>query len=166
MERLKRDLQAAGQPADLVAQVADHKFTIANQEGLLQAYERKLRDAGVGGTGERPCWVHPDTGAIEYLFDVVLASDGIRMRENAFPHRSEERNTLPLPVTNPEETLSPAEFSRRTFPLYESSLAKNCRYFVTVYDATGATEKDLYKSQLRTVEGHFYKRLAFDAAPF
>jgi hypothetical protein len=166
MERLKRELQAAGHPADLVEQVAGQRFTIANQEGLLQAYEMKLRNVGMGGTGERPCWVHPDTGTIEYLLDVVLSSDGIRMRENPFPHRGEERNTLPMPVTDPEEILSPAEFSTRTFPLYKNSLAKNCRFFVTVYDATGATEKVLYKTLLRTVEGHFYKRLAFEAAPF
>lgn len=51
-------------------------------------------------------------------------------------------------------------------PLYDSSLVANCRFFVTVYDATGPAEKDLYKSLLRTVEGHFYKRLSLEPAPF
>jgi hypothetical protein len=102
----------------------------------------------------------------DYLFDVVLTSDGIRMRENLFSTRTRERETLPLPATDPMETLSSSEFLRRTAPLYENSVAANCRFFVSVFDATGPAEKDRYKTLLRTVEGHFYKRLSLDAAPF
>ena len=39
-----------------------------------------------------------------------------------------------MPSTNPSETLTQLEFVTRTLPLYESSLAANCRFFVTVYD--------------------------------
>ena len=71
-----------------------------------------------------------------------------------------------MPASDPTEVIAPVEFQRRTQALYDSSLAANCRFFVTVFDATGPAEKNLYKSLLRAVEGHFYKRLSLAAAPF
>ena len=100
------------------------------------------------------------------MFDVVLGSDGMRMREIVIPERAKERATLPMPQTDPTEVLTEGDFLRRTAPLYDSSLAANCRFFVTVFDSTAPTEKDLYKNLLRTVEGHFYKRLSRERAPF
>jgi hypothetical protein len=117
------------------------------------------------GKGERPCWVKPD-GSIEYLYDVVLGSDGIRMREYRHEGRVHERSLLPMPKVSPDEVLSIGEFLRRTEPLFRYSEAANCRYFVVVYDDTGPTEKERYKELLRAVEGHFYKRLERGAAPF
>jgi hypothetical protein len=148
----------------LVQRAEEQSYRIANQEGQLQHYESRLREAGLG-KGERPCWVKPD-GTIEYLYDVVLASNGIRMRERREGKRERERALLPMPTVDPSEVLSPSEFLRRTEPLYDSSLAANCRFFVVIYDATGPAEKDLYKSLLQTVEGHFYKRLDRGPAPF
>ena len=85
--------------------------------------------------------------------------------ENVSPERDKERAALPIPATDPSEVLTPGEFLKRTDLLYNNSLAANCRFFVTVFDSTGPTEKDRYKSLLRTVEGHFYKRLSLDRAP-
>ncbi len=164
IRRVRDELIAKNYPKDVVDQIEKQSFTIANQQGQLAHYENQLQNAGLG-KGERPCWVKTD-GAIEFLFDVVLASTGIRMQENVLPNRENERSTLPMPATDPNEVLTQDEFMRRTVPLYNSSLAANCRFFVTVYDATGPAEKDLYKSLLRTVEGHFYKRLALEPAPF
>ena len=164
IRRIRDELIAKNYPKELVDQIEKQGFTIANQQGQLKLSEKQLQDAGLG-KGERPCWVKID-GTIEFLFDVVLGSNGIRMQENVFPNRDKERSTLPMPVTDPNEVLTEGEFLRRTVPLYNSSLAANCRFFVTVYDATGPTEKDLYKSLLRAVEGHFYKRLSFEPAPF
>jgi len=117
------------------------------------------------GKGERPCWVKPD-GAIDYLYDVVLTSGGIRMREYALPHRLSERTKLPMPAVDFRETLTPSDFLRRTRPLFDRGLAENCRFFVVIFDATGFSEKLLYKGLLKTVEGHFYKRLDDGPAPF
>ena len=163
IRQAQKELEKA-KDGSLAETVARQSWRIANQEGQLEHLEDKLKEAGLG-KGERPCWVKPD-GTIEYLFDVVLASNGIRMRENAFPHRGKERESLPFPQTNPSEVLTEGEFLRRTQGLFESSAAQNCRFFVVVYDATEPSEKDLYKSLLRTVEGHFYKRLSRERAPF
>jgi hypothetical protein len=164
IRRVRDELAAKGYPKDLIDQLEKQGFKIANQQGQLARYEQQLRDAGLG-KGERPCWVKPD-GTIEFLFDVVLTTNGIRMQENVYPSRTKERADLPMPRTDASETLSEGEFQTRTLPLYNSSLAANCRFFVTIYDGTAPEEKERYKSLLRTVEGHFYKRLSRERPPF
>jgi hypothetical protein len=164
MRKTLDDARKEGVPEALAKQLEKQSFQIKNQEGQLQRYESQLKEAGLG-KGERPCWVKPD-GTIEFLYDVVLTSTGIRMREYEYPQRSKERATLPMPVVQPEEVLTEDEFLRRTQPLYNSSLALNCRFFVVIYDGTEPAEKELYKHELRTVEGHFYKRLDRGPAPF
>jgi hypothetical protein len=158
-----RSVAGAGKDA-LVKQAEAQSFRIANQDGQLKRYERQLQDAGQG-KGERPCWVEPD-GSIDYLYDVVLGSQGIRMRERIYPGRAAERASLPMPQVDPEEELSGAELLRRTEALYQYSQTLSCRFFVIVYDGTGTQEKPLYKSELKAVEGHFYKLLSAAAPPF
>lgn len=163
---VRQSLEKLADPSSksLPAQLQEQGFELANKEGQLKRYEKQLLEAGLG-KGERPCWVRPD-GTIEYLYDVVLVSGGIRMREYVHPHRVDERVRYRMPVINPEEILSAGEFLTRTEPLYNESLAANCRFFVVVYDGTEPTEKELYKRLLRTVEGHFYKRLDRGPSPF
>jgi hypothetical protein len=159
-----RSMAAAGTRDSLPRQVEAQSFRIANQDGQLARYEKQLQDAGEG-KGQRPCWVEPD-GTIDYLYDVVLDSYGIRMRERTYLGRATERGELPVAPVNPDEELSEGEFLRRTEALYRYSETLNCRFFVVVYDGTGAQEKPLYKSELRAVEGHFYKLLSPAPAPF
>jgi hypothetical protein len=151
-------------PDAAVDRLQEQELKIADQEGQLKRYERRLSEEG-RGKGERPCWVKPD-GTIDYLYDVVLTSGGIRMREYVLPHRAVQRAKLPMPAVDSKETLAPAEFLRRTRPLFDRGLAENCRFFTVIYDGTASNEKALYKSLLRTVEGHFYKRLDDGPAPF
>ena len=165
MNRIRDQIEKEGGSEALAKQVEQQSYRIANQEGQLQRYESRLKEAGLG-KGERPCWVKPD-GTIEYLYDVVLASNGIQMREYEYDHRERERSLLPMPAVDPNEVLTPAEFLRRTKPLYNHSKTKNCRFFVMVYDATGATEKELFKHLLvDIVEAHFFKWLNRGPAPF
>jgi hypothetical protein len=151
-------------PIRLADELEQQGYRLVNQEGQLKLLENRLVIAG-HGKGERPCWVRPD-GTIDYLYEAVLLSSGIRLRELIPPGREGERALLPAPVVSPTEILSEGDFLARTKPLFDYSKAENCRFFVVVYDGTGSHEKLLYKSRLRAVEGHFYKRLATDAPPF
>lgn len=164
VRRVRDEIKRSGGSETLAYEVEQQSYRIANQEGQLRRYESRLLAIG-GGKGERPCWVKPD-GTIEYLYDVVLASNGIRMREYHYGHREKERSLLQMPAVDTTETLSPAEFLRRTQPLYGQSVAANCRFFVVIYDATEPSEKDLYKQLLGTVEAHFYKRNDHGQPPF
>jgi hypothetical protein len=166
---VKRVLDSArnGGSEAVARQVEQQGYRIGNQEGQLQRLERRLQEAGQG-KGERPCWAQ-QFGQIDYLYEVVLTSAGIRMREYPYPDGSEravQRRSLPAPRADPNQTLSEEEFLRGTKPLFDWSRQNDCRFFVVVYDATASHEKPLYKSLLRTVEGHFYKRLDNRLAPF
>jgi hypothetical protein len=162
-EAIARDAKMSGAP-ELSRRLSAQSYRIANQDGQLKRYEQQLERAGQG-KGERPCWVQPD-GRIDYLYDVVLTSQGIRMREIPHDERAAERVLLPMPTVSSAEVLAPAEFLRRTQPLFNYSANANCRFFVVIYDGTAVHEKPLYKSLLQSVEGHFYKRLSDAAPPF
>lgn len=170
MNRVKEEigevLRGAGvASADSVAKVVRQQgHRLANQEGQIKRLEDQLVAAGQGKDA-RPCWVQPN-GKIDYLYDVVLTSRGIRMREYRYPYREVERRDLPAPEVNPDEVLTIGSFLARTAELFEYSKRNDCRFYVVVYDATASYEKALYKDLLRAVEGHFYKRLDNGAAPF
>jgi Na+-transporting methylmalonyl-CoA/oxaloacetate decarboxylase gamma subunit len=155
----------AGSGDRVAEQLSSLSSRVENQEGLLTRYENQLARLGQG-TGGRPCWVQPN-GDIDFLYDVVLRSSGISMRERQYPHRAAERARLPMPDVNPRETLTASEFLRRTEPLYAQAKKESCVFFVVVYDATAPHEKDVFIDLLRTVEGHFYKSFPPNAvAPF
>lgn len=106
------------------------------------------------------------TGETDYLFDIVLTSEGLRVRERAPESRASEREKLSLERMNPEETLTIASFLQRTRGVFDFSVRQNCRFYVVVYDATAEHEKVLYKSLLQAVENHFYKKVASGTSPF
>jgi hypothetical protein len=166
-ERLTRITeQVMGREANAFVDKVDELVSEnANKEGQLARYEQRLSSMGLG-KGERPCWVQPDTKKIEFLFDVILQSDGLRMREVVNPGRVADRARLPMPEVDPQRVMTEDQFINLTRPLFDSSLAQNCRFFVVVYDATGLNEKVRYIRLLKAVEGHFYKRLADGTAAF
>jgi hypothetical protein len=155
----------AGRGGEVAEELQALSYRVENQQGLLTRYENQLARYGQG-IGGRPCWVQ-DNGEIDFLYDVVLRSNGISMRERANPHRAAERALLPLPQVNPAETLTKSEFTRRTKPLYDHAQREKCVHFVRVYDDTAPHEKDVFIDLLLTVEGHFYKSFPPNAlAPF
>jgi hypothetical protein len=167
VERVERAAQKmeAGNGGEVAGELETLSYRVENQEGLLTRYENQLASLGQG-TGGRPCWVQPN-GDIDFLYDVVLRSGGISMRERDHPHRAAQRARLPMPHVTPAETLTASEFRQRTAPLYEHARKDGCVFFVVVYDATAPHEKAVFIDLLRTVEGHFYKSFPPNApAPF
>ena len=147
----------------MVAQESD----LAIKEGQLKYYADRLAQFGQG-KGERPCWVERD-GTIVYLYDVILTSQGIKMRERLSPTFAAERTRLPLPKVDLKEVLDEQTFLKRTRDVYEYGQRdeKRCRFYVFVWDGTKVEEKPLYKHLLDTVEGHFYKQYKVkDGIPF
>ena len=159
---------AAGQDGakSLGEALKDQSEQLGTKEGQLKFYEAQFKRLGKGDGG-RPCWVEAD-GSIDYLYEVVLRDDGIQMREIDIPSKAEQRATLPMPTANPSEVLSEHTFLSRTEALfrYGQDNKNQCRFYVKVYDGTGDTQKGLYKSHMKAVEGHFYKLEMTSAAPF
>jgi cell division protein FtsL len=148
---------------ELVDKIEEQDDTIRNQRGQL--VDLQNRYARQGSSAIMPsCWTTPE-GTIDYIFDVVLSSDGILVVEVAPASREQERQRLPMGVGLDTEVYSMAQFRTVTRQLFNWSVQNECRFYVTVYDLTEAHEKDLYKDLLATVEGHFYKRLTGNAPP-
>lgn len=152
--------QAAGQtPGEARQRLADAAAGArenATLKGQIVTLHRDLTSIGRGGDFP-PCWVTAG-GEIQFLFRVTLnGGDSLSVSDITPPARLADRRALPL-----NETLFAGPVSRRAFladtqALYDASRAKGCRYYVTVADRTGPTQKDLFKALLFTVEAHFYK---------
>jgi hypothetical protein len=142
------------------------KRQLAGDLERLQGRNRELADQLVRVGGVLPsCWV--EGGKPVYVFDVVLESDGLRMRERT-PHRlrPELKTLLGGAAVEAKQLLTPTEFLKITRPLFDHSVEEDCRFYVTVFDGTSAEEKDVYKRLMQTVEGHFYKLQSNEAPPF
>lgn len=169
-ERIDLMLEALGQldgtagVKELLERVADSEARLSNQRGQLTALQNRLERAGQGGVLPS-CWTTPE-GRIDYLLDVVLGSGGIRIKESSPERRRSERERLPMGPVVAGRTYSQAEFQALTKAIYDWSVARECRFYVNIFDGTQEHEKERYKSLLTTVEGHFYKRLSNSAPPF
>lgn len=169
-ERLDRmlevlgELESAEEVQELLERVADSDARLSNQQGQLIALREQLERSGQGGVLPS-CWTTPE-GRIDYILDVVLESGGIRIQESFPDRRRDERGRLPMDAIATGRTYSQLEFQALTKGVYDWSVDRECRFYVSIFDGTKDHEKERYKSLLTTVEGHFYKRLSNNAPPF
>src|SRR5258705_8101264 len=169
--RARKQIQSVASAAqhggiDSLLRVVDEQASaIANMQGQIVALQAKLDSAGVRGGALPSCWAQQG-GKIDYVYDVILTSSGIRMRQYEYGKRLKETMGITTWVPDPSETLSEAAFTEHTRPWFDYSKRWDCRFFVVVYDQTGPNEKALYKALLKTVENHFYKRLDNGRGPF
>jgi hypothetical protein len=122
--------------------------------------ENLIKCAGTcGGNGlvYPPCAKNPD-GTAALIFTTTLRSGSITIHDNRIPSLETERQSWPTEAIRFEEPLSREAFLEQTLPMFEWSVARACRFVVDVKDETEASEKMVYKTRLRTVEQHFYKR--------
>lgn len=139
-----------------------------------ESLQMQLRSLG-GGTDHPSCWYQDDGITTAYLFDVALTARGSLVVDFAATSpeyvldasgrrlgtTGEARASLPVGSVRLQEPLSPGEFLRQTKPVHDWSIDNEpeCRFFVRVFDRTGASQKQLYKDQLQVVEQPFYKLL-------
>lgn len=150
---------AGAAPFDVVA-LALRADASAREASTLKGQVQNLRNrlsAGGRGTEYPPCWAEPETGRIEYIFDVALSAQGFVVRERELPHRSDDRKELPLGRVTTGQRIDAATFLEQFEPLYAWSVQHECRFFVRAFDQTGPTEKEIYKRQMRVLESRFYK---------
>jgi len=123
------------------------------------------RFVAIGRGTENPACYADSNGHPQYLFDVALTSGGVIVRKNDIPGREEDERRLPIQAIEFEQEISIEDFLDETDALFRVGQLKKilnvpCRFFVRVYDETKPDEKEIYKSHLSAVEGHFYKALA------
>lgn len=161
LARIRESLESLGDADSIaaageqIAQLTERAFT---QEGQIRELSRKL-----GGVLPS-CWTRSD-GSIDYVFDVVLSSGGVKARRSSGAEGGVGREPA-LPPVDVSRLYSPGEFLSLTKTLFDWSRQQECRFYVVVYDATAVHEKDRYKELMQTVEGHFYKRQSNALPPF
>jgi hypothetical protein len=128
------------------------------KKSLISQIESKGR-----GVDWPPCWPDSTGKGAEFLFKIDLTNDGIVMFDNAPEHRAEEKARLPMQNIKYGVPRNIGQFQAETAPLFNWSKQKECRFYVLIYDKTGASEKALFKRLLITVEGSFYKKLVTTA---
>jgi hypothetical protein len=120
--------------------------------------------AGGKGLEFRSCWWDKTVAPwrTKNIYEVALTDYGFIIREldpEVEEYRVQKANDLPVASIRANVPLTAAEFVEQTFPLFQWSEVNECRFYVRVYDETGPTEKNLFKSRLTTLEQHFYKEL-------
>ena len=114
--------------------------------------------------GFPPCW-HDGDWRIDYTLDVTFTTDGFVLRQVPQPRHAEHPIMPAVHVVTTGQELTPGQFTAQTKPLYDWSVANQCRFFVTVYDGTAEDEKRIFQERMRVLEGHFYKRERLNVAP-
>lgn len=167
LERAASLAEGISSPEELeetLTQMAELEDLAKNQAGQVLELRDRLKRTGLGG--DLPsCWTTPE-GKPAYILEVVLESGGIRVSDAISESRADERSRLPIGRFSPGDVLSELSFLEATRPLFDWSVRNECRFYVDVFDATASHEKSLYKSRMRAVEGHFYKRQRDGRAPF
>jgi hypothetical protein len=152
--------QAAGEGPEAarrrLADAAQGARENSTLKGQIVALHRDLASVGRGGDFP-PCWVTAG-GQIQFLFRVTLnGGDSLSVADITPAERLADRRALPVDGALFAGPVSRRAFLADTQALYDASRAQGCRYYVTIADRTGPTQKDLFKTLLFTVEAHFYK---------
>lgn len=154
---------------DRLEEALDERDREREEVERLQDHIRSLGS----GTDHPSCWYQEDGITTAYLFDVALTSRGLVVDFAATSEEvvsasgdrlgtaEEARASLPVGSVQRQQLLRPEQFLRQTSGLHEWSKDRDpeCRFFVRVFDRTAASQKQLYKDQLETVEQPFYKLL-------
>jgi hypothetical protein len=126
----------------------------SSQMWVSDAVNAQEKESGSGRVLP-PCVQGPE-GKPSYLFTARLFNQQIQLEDrDLVAVRGTEAGVLLEQIVR-YEFLNSTDFLQQTSALFEWSKARSCRFFVWIDDATGATEKRLYKERLRTVGQHFY----------
>ena len=105
-----------------------------------------------------PCWADA-AGNPQYIFDTHLKEDGIWVTDNHVPGRESDQAVLSVSDFAFDRAMSQQGFVHAGLPMLQFSKKNDCRFYVRVFDDTGAQSKLRYKELLKGVEGIFYKLL-------
>jgi hypothetical protein len=142
----------------LVETGRDSRRTIDRLKQQLASLTKK--DLGKGASYP-PCWMNPDTGKADYIFDLAMREDGVIVRDIDDPHHATEKALLPISRVRFETMQRVEEFLESTHELFALSERENCRHYIRLFDET-KSNKDAFKSQMLAIEGQFYKFLTQD----
>jgi len=141
-EELKKRLADAGTDRDKFRRERDH---------LMQR-------AGGRGMDWPACWIAENNKA-EFIFDVTILDSGYLVRDAAPAGRASDPAWKSVGQFQRNVPITREEFRAALGPLYNWSVANECRFYVYLRDRTGPTNKPTYIRLRTEVEGFFYVAL-------
>lgn len=131
----------------------------ADFKGQNKNLRNKIEKLG-NGLDHPPCWADPQTGAIQYVFNIIINEDSIEVLQGWPEERRNEasanHNINAVLGIYPDNS----SFWLRSNGLFQESVGQECRHFVRVYDH--AESKSAFKNYLLGIENHYYKYLRTD----
>ena len=142
------------------------KLSIAVTELMEQLNDAKGQNVNLrnklvavgNGLDHPPCWADPETGSIQYVFDVIINEDSVEFKAGWPDSRDGQALNNPNISKIPGVVSNNSELWARTDGLFQESVSNNCRHFVRIYDH--AQSKKAFKNYLLGIENHFYKFLS------
>ncbi len=134
--------------------------SLANLENCEQTVtEAKSREKNLRrrcGNDWPACWSDSE-GRQEFIYAVTLNENDL-MVEGIWPlHRNDDIELIPNARSLPSDSMTLADFARKSAPILSWSKEKECRHSVKIIDNTSPTSKIKYKKMKRKVEDYFYK---------
>lgn len=151
----QKETEVALRAAD--AEADRQKVQLDAQTERINSQSREIErlEALPGGLDAPPCWLDESGTRPEFLYDVTISDEGLRISRTDLPHREADYLLLPVSGVPMNETLSERSFARHFKELYRDSVQKDCRHFVQVYEGHH-DQVDRYKAQRDVIEGYFY----------
>jgi len=125
-------------------------------KGQNKNLRNKIEKLG-NGLDHPPCWADAQTGAIQYVFNIIINEDSIEVLEGWPEQRKNEALTNPNINTVVGNYSNNSNFWLRSNGLFQESVQQECRHFVRVFDH--AESKSSFKNYLLGIENHYYKYL-------
>lgn len=144
----------AGKPMEAMADLIQEYNDAKGQNLNLR---NKLESVG-NGLDHPPCWADPNSGDIQYVFDVIINEEFVEIKAGWPDSRDLQARNNPNISKVPGSYSSNPDLWLSTGGLFDESVDKNCRHFVRVYDH--AESKKSFKYYLLGIENHFYKFLS------
>lgn len=128
-------------------------------KGQNKNLRNKIENLG-NGLDHPPCWADAQTGAIQYVFNIIINEDSIEVLQGWPEKRKNEALTNPNINTVLGVYPNNSSFWLNSSGLFQESVQQECRHFVRVYDH--AVSKSAFKNYLLGIENHYYKYLRAD----
>lgn len=163
-ERATGQQVGSAQAADVGKKAAEVERRVVGLEKDLENCRGQLKHCvtvtgGSKGYGHPPCWTD-SAGRIEYLFEVEIRSDGVRLSRAWPDNREDDARTLPgaVSVIGPD-IHSLAQFRDRTRSIFDLTRVANpeCRHYVILKRHPALTDLDRFNTMRLGVEDFFYK---------
>jgi hypothetical protein len=134
-----REIQRQGGQANhqSVIKALQERSALAKESATLKGQviqlTNQIKATGHGGNEFPSCWA-PD-GKTQSIFELTFFSGGISVHDRHLPDHMEDEAALPISDIRFDMTLSPATFLDQMRPLYQWSVAHNCRFYVILHSA-------------------------------